>query len=97
MKDKGHPIYYNLAFAKRPEKELYNIRKDPECIDNLAGNAEYKRILDELDTKLMNLLKSTNDPRICVDENYFEKFPYTGDDKHSWKALEEGRWEKQVF
>lgn len=97
MKDSGEPYYYDLAFGKRPEKELYNILDDPECLHNLVQEEKYKNIIEELDDKLMKLLKSTGDPRICIDENYFEQFPYTGDDRHSWKALQEGRWKKQIF
>jgi len=34
--------FFSLATAKRPAEELYDLRKDPAQIDNVAGRAEYR-------------------------------------------------------
>ena len=44
LNGKGESKYYELAFGKRPQEELYNINNDPECLTNLAQNTKYKNI-----------------------------------------------------
>ncbi len=41
-------------------EELYDIENDPEELTNLALNADYKELLEELRVKLINELKRTN-------------------------------------
>ena len=33
--------YFDLSFAKRPEAEFFDIKKDPYCLKNLAGNPDF--------------------------------------------------------
>ena len=56
--------YFNLAHAKRPEYELYDVKKDPFCLKNLAGEVAFKEIEDELKQELMQVLTATEDPRV---------------------------------
>ncbi len=56
--------YFRRAVAKRPAKELYDIRKDPACMHNLAGEEEYAEILRAHAEALMKQLEKTSDPRI---------------------------------
>jgi len=51
------------AFGKRPARELYDSRKDPYELTNVAEVATYKTIVSELDARLMAELKATGDPR----------------------------------
>ena len=55
---KFNPNYRN----KRPYCELYNLIRDPDEFENLALNNEYKQIKNELQEKLLSLLKYTKDP-----------------------------------
>lgn len=48
----------------KPVEELYDLQEDPFELNNLAGNAEYSKILDELRQKLLdweNLLPETSE------------------------------------
>ncbi|MFH5834047.1 sulfatase [Halalkalibaculum sp. DA384] len=65
---------FQLAFEKRPSKELYNITKDPACLNNLAGKAEYRSVQNRLEAKLDSLLKVQNDPRV-YGYDIFESYP----------------------
>ncbi len=56
--------YFDLAFAKRPEFELYDVINDSYCLNNLAGNPEYEKIQRQMKEQLMKELKRSNDPRI---------------------------------
>ncbi len=62
-----HP-FFELAYAKRPEFELYNVNSDPYCLKNLSGKPEYKEIEHEMKTELMKELKKSSDPRIAGPE-----------------------------
>lgn len=95
--DRGDDFYYNLAFAKRPAEEMYNIIKDPECMENLALNEEYVELKLEMWNDLKALLEKTRDPRIFGKGYLLDNHIYVGKDDHSWKAYKEGRWKKQNF
>ena len=57
-------IYFDLAVAKRPMEELYDITRDPGCLNNLADLSDYQEILIELRNHLNNHLVITRDPRV---------------------------------
>lgn len=56
--------YFEMAYAKRPEFELYNVVQDPYCLHNLSGEADYKLIENELRTELLKELERSSDPRV---------------------------------
>jgi arylsulfatase A-like enzyme len=51
------------AFDKRPARELYDLRKDPYEMTNLADDPAYAKTIELLETRLMSELKATGDPR----------------------------------
>ena len=67
--------YYQLAFDKRPRVELYDLKNDPNQVKNVAGQAEYKIIQAELNSKLIKVLTDTEDPRVMGDGSHFDKMP----------------------
>ncbi|MBD3384633.1 sulfatase-like hydrolase/transferase [candidate division KSB1 bacterium] len=66
--------FYELAFAKRSEEELYDIVKDPYCIHNLALDKAFADIKAAFKEKLMTALRQQNDPRAFGYE-IFESYP----------------------
>src|SRR5262245_47156164 len=50
------------AYLHRPREELYDVAADPEEVVNLAGNAEYAKVLAELREKVAAWQKKTDDP-----------------------------------
>lgn len=72
--------YWNFAFGKRPQEELYNIEKDPQCLENLAENQNYSDLKIKLKKQLINDLKDQGDPRILGNGDLFDQYPYSGDD-----------------
>ena len=55
---------FRIAFDKRPEIELYDIKKDPYQLNNVAGREEYSEIQVSLLKQLEDYLIKTEDPRI---------------------------------
>jgi uncharacterized sulfatase len=77
LENKGKPAlrpFYQRAFEKRPGVELYDIQKDPGCMDNLAGRSEFSNIENQLWAQLEGCLKEQNDPRAYGYE-IFESYP----------------------
>lgn len=73
--------FYELAFGKRPREELYDLVKDPWQMKNLAGDPAHEKIRAELETRLMEELRRTDDPRVVEDGGKFENPPFAGGGK----------------
>lgn len=70
--------HYDLAFGKRPREELYDLKKDPHQVNNVAADPAYASILADLEQRLMDELRRTGDPRLVDDGRYFETPPLAG-------------------
>jgi arylsulfatase A-like enzyme len=70
--------FYERAYGKRPREELYDLRKDPQQMDNVAGDLAYAKIRRELEDRLMQELTSTGDPRVQENGKFYETPPMTG-------------------
>tara|TARA_R110001592_G_scaffold363328_1_gene684152 strand:+ start:14647 stop:16110 length:1464 start_codon:yes stop_codon:yes gene_type:complete len=55
--------FFDLSFAKRPTIELYDLKKDPEQIYNVAGKPEYAETEKKLAKQMVDYLIATGDPR----------------------------------
>ena len=74
--DPGFLKLFLAATAKRPAEELFDIIKDPDCIENLAGMPSYENIRKQLSDRLVNRLKETGDPRETgSDPEIWESYP----------------------
>ncbi len=61
------------AFDKRPARELYDLRKDPYEMTNLAEDPAYAKVAEELESRLMSELKATGDPRATGHGDEFDR------------------------
>lgn len=67
--------YFDLALAKRPEFELYDIEKDPDCLTNLAAHPEFSGIASQMENLLRKELTATEDPRLtAANEGVFDTY-----------------------
>ena len=69
---------YQLAFGKRPREELYDLKLDPDYLNNLANDRSYSKIKSRLNERLLYILKTNNDPRLIESPPRFENPPYAG-------------------
>ncbi len=77
-KDENHRHLWDLSFGKRLEEELYDCRKDPEQLVNLANDPEYADVKESLSTQLMEQLELMADPRATGQGDIFDEYPYYG-------------------
>ena len=55
------PIY-KAVYGKRPKEELYDLKNDPDQMNNLAANPKYAQTVKKLRQRLMKYLRETKDP-----------------------------------
>ena len=77
--------FWQMSFGKRPQDELFNLAKDPDCINNLAAEAEYAAKLTVLRTALFDELKKQDDPRVLGKGDVFDNYRSPTEDKHRSK------------
>jgi uncharacterized sulfatase len=67
-----------MSFEKRNAFELYNIKKDPYCMNDISGNADVSIVLDKLKQALHTKLKEQSDPRMTGNGDVFDSYPRFG-------------------
>ena len=66
--------FYQLAFGARPGEELYDLKKDPGQVLNVAAKPEYADTKRRLAAILMGELKASDDPRVNGKGAEFNKY-----------------------
>ena len=66
--------YFHLSVDKRPLEELYDITKDPGCLNNLANDPSFAETKNKLAAQFEKYLKDTGDPRILGTGDIFETY-----------------------
>jgi arylsulfatase A-like enzyme len=69
--------FYDIAFAKRPGEELYDLRQDPYQMKNVAADPAYAKEKSKLAAQLLKILSEAGDPRVTGDGMTFERPPFT--------------------
>ncbi len=72
-------MQWRLGFEKRPGEELYDLRNDPDYLKNVALDPGYSEVKTVLAQRLMQVLKSTGDPRVTGDGKIFDLPPYVSE------------------
>jgi hypothetical protein len=87
--DHGVAALAELAFGKRPGEELYDLRTDPEQLNNIAGSVKYAATQQTIRRQLFDHLEKTKDPRVVGGTVDWDYYPHYG--RHSnktWKVDE---------
>ncbi len=67
--------YFDMAHARRPEFELYDVKQDLACLNNLFGVKEYKDIQEKMKQALIAELKKSEDTRVVgPDKEIFDSY-----------------------
>ncbi len=67
-----------LAFGIRPAEELYDLKTDPDQLNNLAGSVKMEADQKRLREQLFDHLTKTNDPRVVGGAIDWDYYPYYG-------------------
>ena len=75
---KGQMEYWQLNFGKRIAEELYNIKEDPFCMNNLAENEKFANRKNTMEAFMIQKLLEQEDPRILGNGDIFDSYKYWG-------------------
>ena len=89
-KDPEKAYIWQLSFGKREAYELYNIKKDPYCMENLSGKAEYQIIEHHMEKELFKRLQEQEDPRVFGKGDIFDRYPDTSPSHNFWERTHKG-------
>src|SRR5690606_38815157 len=73
----GAQALWELNFGMRPEEELYELAVDSDCVNNLAGSAQYAKLKADLYATLEKELQQEGDPRIAGHGEVFDRYIYS--------------------
>lgn len=89
--------YWQWNFGKRPKEELYNIKKDPYCLHNLADDPAYIQLKQGLKSNLYKKLKEEGDPRMLGQGYIFDEYPYMNEGtRNFYHRFKEGTLGKEA-
>jgi uncharacterized sulfatase len=74
----GFHRFYELAFAKRPGEELYDLKNDPGQLRNLATRPDFAETRKRLRNAIQRHLTKTKDPRALGLDAPWDYYPYYG-------------------
>jgi N-sulfoglucosamine sulfohydrolase len=88
----GMPDFFELSFGQRPEEELYDVKKDPYQLINLATEPSLSPIKAKMKASLIQWMKDTgdlraNDPR----STFWDQVRYTP--TYQFKNID---WEAEI-
>ena len=78
--------FFDHAYGKRPREELYDLKKDPDQMKNLAQDADYSGMVRKLRSRLIKYLRDNKDPRLIDNGKFFETSPMTDGFKRPVKS-----------
>lgn len=70
--------YFEMACAKRPEEELYDLATDPWQMKNVADSESYAEAKKAMRALLEEWMRSTADPRASGETDFWDKCAYFG-------------------
>ena len=83
--------YWEMNFGKRGENELYDIKKDPYCVTNLASEPQYATLIAKMNKEMTEKLIKENDPRILGYGDIFDDYKYYGGNQNLYNDYMSGK------
>ena len=78
QRDEGMGKYFQMAFGRRPAEELYDLRRDPHQMVNVAAEEIHTEARKGLEARLLKVLRDTGDPRVTGDGATYDLPPFAG-------------------
>jgi N-sulfoglucosamine sulfohydrolase len=64
--------FFDASFGKLPADQLFDLRRDPDCMTNLAATVSFAK----LQQQLFDELKQQGDPRMSGNGHIYDEYPY---------------------
>ena len=79
---------FDSTYGLRPREELYDLKTDPHQMHNLAQAPAYATLRADLERRLLDELRNTNDPRLIDDGKFYETPPMSGPPDETRRSLQ---------
>lgn len=76
--------FWDACFGKRQNEELYDLKKDPDCMNNIAGSSDLQELKSRMKQQLFDELKKQEDPRVLGNGHIFDDYPHANDKKRGF-------------
>ena len=76
-KTEAGKAFWEMNLGKRQQEELYQLDKDPDCVNNLSLNPEYTDMMAQMREQLFKELKEQGDPRMMGKGYIFDEYKYS--------------------
>jgi arylsulfatase A-like enzyme len=76
--------HWDLAFGKRPAEELYDLKQDPECLNNLAHDPKREPLKKQLKQQMERELRAQDDPRMFGRGAIFDQYPFANAEQRNF-------------
>ncbi|HEX4946393.1 MAG TPA: sulfatase [Blastocatellia bacterium] len=80
----GDQRFWQLSFGKRPAEELYDLNRDPDCVNNLANDQQYQSLKLKLSQQMTRELKAQGDPRMFGKGHIFDQYIYANPEQRNF-------------
>ena len=70
--------FFRISCANRPAEELYDLKKDPAQLNNVAAERAYAKAKKDMASRLEARLRATRDPRIVGGDIIWDTIPHSG-------------------
>lgn len=87
---KGQTEFWQMNFGKRPGEEMYNIKEDPYCMNNLAADPKMVDLKQKMNIEMTAKLTAQKDPRILGNGDIFDAYEYSGRVKNLYERVTNG-------
>jgi hypothetical protein len=78
--DPAQKFRWELCFGLRGTDELYDLRRDPNCLTNLAVFPALREQTEQLHQQLFTELRAQADPRVLGHGEIFDEYPFASDE-----------------
>lgn len=96
-KNKNTEYIWQLSFGKRLGEELYNIKKDPHCMKNLATDDNYSTLKNKMREEMFKRLVEQGDPRVFGNGYIFDNYPDMSEAHNYWERTRDGEKVRTVW
>ena len=72
--DPRYKPFFHLSVNKRPGEELFDIKKDPDCLNNIALDPTFLKVTQKYRDEMDAFLKKTGDPRANDNGDLWESY-----------------------
>jgi len=69
---------FELSMGKRPEEELFDVKKDLYNLHNLAAESAYRQVREKLQKELKDWMRTSGDPRAHGSDGGWDRQEYVG-------------------